>query len=195
MDVSWQEALGAYWYDNRGRAATLTFQDWFRESAGKSLEPWFEVARWKSPRSAAKTIAQIRQSGVSPQRLEMLCRDYTENLGKQTFRAFRQNIAKTDALATAATYPAFLRPDIFPMVDTQTAEWVRNNRWTGIRNVPDVKGDGKVLTERHWEYVRDWIVWCRNTAMRLGSEWTARDVEMAVFTAQRNKWKLPPLQE
>ena len=194
MNVTWQKALDAYWYDNKGRAATLDFQDWFRENAGKSLEPWFKVARWKSPRSADKTIIQIRQSGAPPQLLEMLCRNYTENLSKQTFREFRQKIAKTEALATAATYPAFLRPDIFPMVDTQTAEWVRNNNWTGIQNVPDVKGDGRVLHERHWKYVQDWIVWCRNTATQLGNEWTARDVEMAIFTAQRNGWNLPPVQ-
>ena len=194
MDVTWQEALDAYWYDNKGRADTLSFQDWFRENAGKTLESWFKVARWKSPRSADKTIAQIMRSGVSPERLEKLCRDYTERPSRQTFHEFRQNISKTEALATAATYPAFIRPDVFPMVDTQTAEWVRNNVWTGVRNVPDVSG-GKVLYERHWQYVWDWIKWCRNAASIMGNEWTPRDVEMAVFTAQRNKWKLPILPE
>ena len=195
MDVTWQKALDAYWYDNKGRAATLAFQDWFRENAGKSLEPWFEVAHWKSPRSADKTIAQIRQSGVSPRRLEMLCRNYIEHPCLRTFREFRHNIAKTGALATAATYPAFIRPDIFPMVDTQTAEWALENKWTRIRNVPDVRGNGKVLYERHWKYVSDWIEWCREAAGYLGNEWTPRDVEMAVFTAQRKKWQLLPLRK
>ena len=191
MDITWKVALDAYWYDKKDRTATIAFQDWFRANAGKELEAWFEVTRWKSPRSALKTRKHIERSGVTARCLESLCQGYINNPCRQTFRAFRQKIARTGALATAATFPAFICPDIFPMVDTQTASWALANQWTGIRTVPDLRG--QVLYERHWQYAWDWIEWCGRAAGELGSEWTPRDVEMAVFTAQRNKWTLPPL--
>ena len=191
MDVTWQEALDAYWYDQKDRAGTIAFQDWFRAQAGTELEAWFEVVRWKSPRSASKTRDHIERSGVTARYLETLCKGYVDEPRRETLRAFRQKIAKTEVVATAATFPAFIRPDIFPMVDTQTASWTLANPWTRIESVPDLRGG--VLYERHWPYVWDWVAWCRRVARELGSAWTARDVEMAVFTAQRNKWTLPRL--
>ena len=61
--------------------------------------------------------------------------------------------------------------------------------------VPALKAG--VLTESHWRFIESWITWCRFTARKLSqrteSPWRARDVEMAVFTAQRRKLSLTPL--
>lgn len=188
----WNAARDAYWYDHKGREATLEFQDEFRCGAATDIRAWFEVVRWKSPRSAGRTIAHIARSGIRPNELLDLCEAYVHRPTLGNFQEFRRCIVKTDVVATAATFPAFLRPDLFPMVDTQTALWASQNRWARIAGVPKI-GKG-VLYERHWEYVKSWIRWCYNTAELLGSDWTPRDVEMAVFTAQRSGRNLPQLQ-
>ena len=187
----WTEVRDAYWYDHKGREATLAFQDAFRRQAATNIKAWFEVVRWKSPRSAGRTISHITRSGIKPNELHDLCEIYVQCPTLGNFQEFRRCIAKTDVVATAATFPAFLRPDLFPMVDTQTALWAGQNRWARIAGVSKT-GQG-VLYERHWEYVKSWIQWCYKTAELLGSDWTPRDVEMAVFTAQRSGRKLPRL--
>ena len=54
-----------------------------------------------------------------------------------------------------------------------------------------------VLMESHWQFIQSWIAWCRFTArelsQRTGFAWRARDVEMAVFTAQKRELSLTPL--
>ena len=187
MDDTWARALNEYGYDDKNRKETLDFQKRFSSKAGDDLCAWYKVVRWKSPRSARKTIDHINDSGVTAGNLKALCQGYINNPRRETFRPFREKIAKTGALATAATFPAFLCPDLFPMVDTQTTRWVAQNPWTGIRPARIGKG---VLYERHWEYVWEWIEWCRRAASALGDGCTPRDVEMAVFTAQRNKLTL-----
>ena len=189
--ASWEEARDAYRYDRKGRDETFAFQSNFKRQAPDRLEAWFEVAGWKSLRSESKTANHIRSTGITARELLGLCENYIDNPTKETFRRFRFHIAKTDVVATAATFPAFLRPDLFPMVDTQTAKWVSRNPWTGIA-APNLT-KGKVLHERHWPYVWDWVRWCRQVAQQLGASWTPRDVEMAVFTAQRSHLDLPSL--
>ena len=83
------------------------------------------------------------------------------------------------------------------MVDTQIAAWLRehgdNHGYPGdVQHVP--KG---IIKEQHWSFVESWVRWCRSTAHKLNQradfEWRARDVEMAVFTAQRDGLTLTPL--
>ena len=187
--ASWQEARDAYWYDGRSREETLAFQLYFKRRARRELDAWYEVVRWKSPRSAGKTRNYIQQTGITANALLRRCQNYMKNPTVYTFRSFRTQIAKTDVVATSATFPAFLRPDLFPMVDTQVTKWVENNPWTGM--VAPRLGKAEVLHERHWNYIWEWIQWCRETATTLGPDWTPRDVEMAVFTAQRSGLLLP----
>ena len=189
--TSWEEARQAYWYDDKGRDDTLAFQRHFKHHAPNLLDAWYEVVRWKSPRSKGRTVNHIRSTGITARELLRLCEEYIDNPTIHTFRRFRVNIAKTDVVATAATFPAFLQPGLFPMVDTQTAKWVLQNPWTRIA-APNLN-KGEVLHESHWQYVCDWVRWCRQAAQQLGAHWTPRDVEMAVFTAQRSDLDLPPL--
>ena len=121
---TWAEARDCYWYANMGRGKTLKFQDSFRSRAGNDIDAWFEVANRKSPRSAGKTILHIRKTGTTAAELFNLCETYMESPSLKTFSQFRRRLAKTDVIATAATFPAFLRPDQFPMVDTQITRWV-----------------------------------------------------------------------
>ena len=104
-----------------------------------------------------------------------------------------------------AAAPAFICPERFPMVDKQVTRWalehgcrLRYSKVGGpdLKCVPDLSG-GEVLKESHWPFVESWIAWCRFTAWKLsrcsGRRWRARDVEMAVFTAQRKPLRLDPL--
>ena len=146
--------------------------------------------RWKSPRSAGKTRKHIQQTGITASALLRRCQNYMKNPTVLYLPVVSPPaIAKTDVVATSATFPAFLRPDLFPMVDTQVTKWVENNPWIGM--VAPRLGKAEVLHEKHWDYIWAWIQWCRETAIKLGPDWTPRDVEMAVFTAQRSGLLLP----
>ena len=143
---------------------------------------------------------------ITPSLLWDSCWEYIENPGLESFRSFRDLLFKLDVVATAATFPAFLKPDAFPMVDRQIARWSRENgadhdyeNWEGptLKTHPDLVKPNHFLTDRDWLFVQSWIEWCRFTANRLsdltGCHWRARDVEMAVFTAQRKSLPLKPL--
>ena len=97
-----------------------------------------------------------------------------------------------------STFPAFICPERFPMVDTQVTRWASENssahRYSGVGGpdlecVPELR-PGAVLRESHWRFVETWIAWCQFTAailaQRTGRTWRARDVEMAVFYAQKS---------
>ena len=82
------------------------------------------------------------------------------------------------------------------MVDTQIARWVRENgEQHGYPG--DIEVPGAAIAERHWPFVASWTAWCQTMAARLsrrtGFFWRARDVEMAIFTAQRCGLDLNPL--
>ncbi len=215
MPQTWQDVFNAYRYPVRlgdfkdaqrycgwfkydtgdgDRDRTIEFERRFRELAPHHLEVWYEVVFWKmySQRGTAShrsqtVIENIKTSGVSAGELWDLCYNYVQGPCLRTFRPFRAKFAKTTALATAATFPAFISPDLFPMVDNQVAKWVQvNGTRHGIFPPPKLKGT--VLHENDWDFVEAWIDWCRYAAgilnQRTEQDWRARDVEMAVFAAQ-----------
>lgn len=177
----------------RSHAQTTEFEDLFRKYGPYEIEAWYAVVRWKSPRSAEKTIRHIRESNVSSGELWRFCNDYVQKFTPESFSRFRRKLAKEKVVATAATFPAFIWPEKFPMVDTVITEWSRLNGVSHrLASPPDLNGG--VLYERHWYFVEDWIKWCQRMATiltrRTDEHWRARDVEMAVFTAQRSKGKI-----
>ena len=141
---------------------------------------------------------------ITSERLWERCWAYVENPSLETFRAFRGILFKTDVIATAATFPAFLEPDDFPMVDQQVARWASaygyEHSYEGfggpILVTHPTLGRG-VLKDRDWDFVQSWIEWCRFSAEllteRTGVHWRARDAEMAVYTAQKKSMILEPL--
>lgn len=197
--------------------ATKKFEDRFRELAPHYLEAWYEVVFWKmysQPRSRNRitkhVIKEITSDEITSNILHALCRWYTNSdnpfgfSGHEMFRVFRRMLIINDVVATAAIFPAFLDPDNFPMVDTQVARWSKANgaQHSYAPNGPDLSnaptlGKGKVLTDSHWPFVESWIDWCRHTRdilnKRTERKWRARDVEMAVFTAQKYHLPLKPL--
>jgi hypothetical protein len=114
-------------------------------------------------------------------------------------------------IAVCATFPAFIAPDQFPMVDRQIAKWVVNNAVSqnrgshcsqcGVFLHPPRPFDQRkdVLKLSHYPFIESWIAWCGCQARRLTElsrrYCRARHVEMAIFTAQRldPQLKLPPV--
>ena len=188
---------------------TRAFETRFRQQAPFHLEVWAEVVYWKLYTMGIarnRTTRRVLDSGVLPDELWSACTDYIENGTQESFRKFRSKLFTSSGVATAATFPAFICPERFPMVDTQITRWASKNghlhRYSGIGGpdlecVPVLKS-GEVLQDQHWPFVESWIGWCRATAgklsQRTGFEWLARDVEMAVFTAQPSpRRNNPPL--
>ena len=107
-------------------------------------------------------------------------------------------------VATAATFPAFICPEKFPMVDVQVAKWARtsgrlhvsSNYGCQLLCPPDLT-PGQVVKEGHWPFVESWIGWCRSTACELSRRtnfaWARPGRRMAVYTAQRCRLTLNPL--
>jgi len=90
------------------------------------------------------------------------------------------------------------------MLDTQVANWINSNynRHNICRNhnLTRFNYNGKgVLNDGDFNNYLNWLAWSKETSKKLkqltGVKWRARDVEMAVFTAQRNNLALNPLKD
>jgi len=87
------------------------------------------------------------------------------------------------------------------MIDNQVAKWVNSNRVNHSGNtkirLTQFKLNYTSLRENDFNSYLNWIKWCGETSEMLtrltNDNWRARDVEMAVFTAQRNNVLLNPL--
>ena len=214
VDLAQFTGAGAYpsWFDlnteSGNRLKTMEFEARFRELAQHHLGAWGEVVFWKlytMPLVKMGTTQKVLDVGVHPDELWSACLDYIEEGSRKSFSTFRSKLFVAPVVATAATFPAFICPERFPMVDRQITKWALENRhrhgYSGsggpdLEQVPALK-PGQVLTESHWPFIESWIAWCRFTARELnrrtGCAWRARDVEMAVFTAQKANLRLTPL--
>ena len=240
MPESWIEARDAYcypvnltdfadankydgWFESKICGcldSTRAFQKRFAENAPYHLEAWYEVVYWKyyfipnrMKRDCAtrSIIRNIRQSGVTANELWELCSNYIESSKFGKFFLFQNKIVRSDGAVTVpATFPAFINPKDFPMVDSQVDKWVRENGEGHSYKSCGGPILSKVLVKLtnpifppmdeligQWKCVKSWIKWCRFTAGQLteltGCVWSPRDVEMAVFTAQRTGRTLNPL--
>ena len=189
------------------RIQTMEFEARFRDQARFHLKAWGEVVFWKLYTMGLVrngTTQRVLDAGVPSDELWSACTDYIENGSKESFRTFRSKLFDSGVVATAATFPAFICPERFPMVDRQITRWASKkgdlHRYSGVGGpdlecVPALKQG--VLMESHWQFIQSWIAWCRFTArelsQRTGFAWRARDVEMAVFTAQKRELSLTPL--
>jgi len=232
---AWQRALGQYCYqvdltrfEDReqfpgyfaeqipgNRDTTKDVEDPFRERAPRHLEVWYEVVFWKMFSQAGRrdkqtraVIKRITASGLSAADLWWRCCEYVRDPSKGRLKAIARALLSEEArsIAIGATFPAFMAPERFPMVDTRVAKWA--TACAPCHNAADPTGPQlvlpaypgnrtTVLTLSDWPFIESWLRWCRHTASKLRSqtdfEWRARDVEMAVFSAWGNGRALPPL--
>ena len=111
------------------RLQTMEFEARFREHARFHLKAWGEVVFWKLYTigiARNKTTQQVLDLGVSPDELWSACTDYIENGSKESFEALRRKLFRS-GVAVAATFPAFICPERFPLVDRQVTRWASKN--------------------------------------------------------------------
>ena len=163
----------------------IFFENYFRMNATK-IEPWFEVVFWKlysQPRiSDQKTEDIIRQlkmvREIEPSRLLEKAHNFMNSETREDFDSFRQLFRfKSNVIAVVATFPAFLCPDKFPMVDTRVAKWVNMHyKMFNSANpeapqlIPSEYGNNHsatVLTMNDFSFYHRWIHWTRYVAKKL----------------------------
>jgi hypothetical protein len=191
------------------RDSTIEFEDHFRERSEHHIEPYVEVAFWKlcgkKKRFEGRVndlVDHLRGQAVAPSELRCAVDLFVAKPTKVNLSVIRALLGiKAPVLALALTYPAFIDPGRFPMVDTNTARWVsanceKHSRRRDSQLIPFNIGRG-VVRDEHFDSYLNWVHWCRETAeiltARRGMPWRARDVEMAVFTAAREGLSLNAL--
>jgi hypothetical protein len=112
----------------------------------------------------------------------------------ERLKNIRQLLGMTEGFAVPLTFPAFVDPARFPMVDSRVADWVNRNlesqnrerkmKLTAFHSRPGL------LTDNDFPSYVNWVYWCREVADILSRKttikWRARDVEMAVFSAEKH---------
>jgi hypothetical protein len=116
------------------REETVGFEDQVRRQAPSALEAWYEVVFWKvasQPLIRNGTTQRIARNLAGKTAAEELWRKLSQYVdcdaseAKMRFREFIDLFdLQTDSIATVATFPAFMDPDRFPMIDTRIASWV-----------------------------------------------------------------------
>ena len=225
MPQTWQYALSAYRYPvelalfedaadhpgwfrhdtgKGGCEETVEFENRFRRFGPDDLEAWYEVVFWKlfsQPNHRQRHTRSVirRLSGeTTASELWELTQKYVERPCRTRFKELRRKFFTSDVVATVATFPAFVCPEKFPMVDNHAAKWAYANGSTHGYNsvggptivaVPEIGPGQTVVKGSDWRFVSSWTAWCQFTAELLSKatavRWRARDVEMAIFTADR----------
>jgi len=152
MPDTWKQALKSYsycvdlsrfkyaenfpgWFEKRlnpgNREQTIEFENYFRARASQNIEVWYEVVFWKlaSHKGRAnyhtpRVISRLLSSGTTSHMLWDACHAYIENPTRANFRSFRKLLFPSLVVPVAATFPAFIAPERFPMVDRQISDWV-----------------------------------------------------------------------
>lgn len=181
----------------------MRFESHFRDFADKAIEPWLEVIYWKlfsqparRDRKTREIATHFEKAKVSPNSLYQACISHIHSPTQGNLDSIRKLLGfKAKVIAIAATFPAFLRPDILPMVDTRIAKWVVHSMIKHNRANPSgpqlisprfVQTKQTVLMLNDFPFIERWIEWCSHTARKLTAlsfiQWRPRDVEMAVLT-------------
>ena len=179
----------------------MSFEAHFRAKALDHLEVWGEVVFWKLYSGwtgrATRQAGALLGSGAVAADLWSSCTSYIANPSLKSFKAFRYKLFKQPVVATAATFPAFICPERFPMVDRQVTRWARENSsahlYSGVGG-PDLECvpallPGAVLTESHWSFVELWIAWC--SSLRQYS----LNVQDDRGTPETWRWQFSPLRK
>jgi len=192
------------------RRSTIEFEDYFRRNAQRSIEVYFEVIFWKlysqtmiRQKSTSRIINNMLEEEVDPRILYDAIARFITTPNVENLKDFRKLFGiKTNVLAVSLTFPAFLSPQRYPMVDNNVAGWVNENHTKHNRNrhaklTPFSFGHTS-LRDNDFHNCLNWVNWCREMAevLRKGSKfkWRPRDVEMAVFTSYRCKRHGKPIE-
>lgn len=184
------------------RNSTIAFENHYQETAPHNIAAFFEVVYWKlysqkSRRHGGTTriVNFVQKHGIMPEQLWDAVQQFVESQNIINLERIRGLIGiTTEVLAVPLTLPALASPKTIPMIDNQVAKWVNRNsaNHNTNRNNKLTSFEMKYTSLRQNDFSNylNWVAWCQEVAQMLTEltreEWRARDVEMAVFTAQRN---------
>jgi len=191
------------------RASTIEFEDYFRATSRHSVEPCFEVVFWvlcgQSKRfegSVDRIADHVTKEGIQATKLRGAIDQFVHDATTDNLSSLRALLGiKTKVLTVALTFPTFVDPARYPMMDMKAADWITANHLAHSRNrtvrLTPFKFGYTSLHYNDFDNYLNWVAWCRDTAQiltdRTTMEWRARDVEMAVFAAARQGLSLNPL--
>ncbi|MCW5829572.1 MAG: hypothetical protein KIT79_09680 [Deltaproteobacteria bacterium] len=195
------------------RQSTAIFEDRFRSKCGSELEVWYEVTFWKmysmkgrGQYQTDEAIQKILTAKNTAKCLTLLADDFishwSDPIRLNALRAGLGMISKAKVMALPLTFVSFRDPYNFPMIDTVSARWINKHllahnrpgrpQLTKFATVKRTKSGYSVVRHPDMQSYIHWVDWCRwvrdrlNSSGDTGIDWRARDVEMAVFTAQQD---------
>ena len=188
------------------RNSTIDFENCFQKNAPYHISSFFEVIYWKyysqaqyRKKGTDRIIAYVQENRITSIQLWEAIQEFVNMQTIKNLRNIRNMLGLTTrVLAVALTLPALASPETLPMVDTQVAKWINNNIAPHNDNrhnkLTTFNLNYTSLQDNDFSNYINWIAWCKEVSHILTEhtdcKWRVRDVEMAVFTAQRQKLSL-----
>jgi hypothetical protein len=190
------------------RISTNNFEQHFQENAPENVITFFEVIYWKlysykpfRQNITRRCVCHVQRNNINSTQLWGAIQDFIGTQNIENLHKIKELIGLRYAFVVPLTLPAFANPEKFPMLDRQIARWVNCHIATQNRNRVNKLSrfylNYSSLRENDFPNYLNWVAWCREVADVLSEratyKWRARDVEMAVFTAQRQNMHLNEL--
>lgn len=185
----------------------VQFEDTFRATIDEngSFEMAGEVCFWKNYGNiqARNRLTQRLLTHITSRenwdRLIKAIKAVSNNPSLSNFIALRKACNQPRGFATPITFLAFYKPTEFPMVDKHIANWWRTHKGAyGYDDSPDFiqRDDGWIQTmtvpqnTQNWNAYIAWKRFCCDYSKKIqrncGLSWRARDIEIAIWMAQKN---------
>jgi hypothetical protein len=191
------------------RASTMDFERHYRDTASTRIEPYLEVIYWKlcslrrgiADREVDNRLKAIRDNNTTPQRLWHVIQQFIGNQTEDNLERIWEKFGYSDnGLALPLTFPALAGSETLPMIDMQVANWVNKNLERHNDNriskltLFNTSASSLRGTDKNFVSYVNWVHWCQEVSTVLTKlsaiPWRVRDVEMAVYTAERSEGKL-----
>ena len=178
----------------------VAFEDAFSTAVDEagSFEIAGEVCFWKNygvfqaRNRVTQELLTYLAERVNWDRLVRAIKEVSANPSYDNLVAFQGACNQPYGFATPITFLAFYRPTEYPMADRHIANWWRAHKADyGLRDSPDFSQYNGVIQpcKISWNAYIAWTRFCFDYAARMarncGLNWRARDVEMAVWEAQK----------
>jgi len=181
-------------------ADVMAFEDAFRTAINEasSFEIVGEVCFWKNYGAFRNKVTQrlltYLAERVNWDRFVRAVKQVSANPSYDNFVAFQGACNQPYGFATPITFLAFYRPTDYPMADKRIANWWSAHKADyGFGDSPDFsqRYDGLIQPRGiSWNAYIAWTRFCFDYAARMakncGVNWRVRDIEMAVWEAQRD---------
>ena len=191
-------------YFNRSVNSTdvAIFEDNFRTTIneGGSFEIAGEVCFWKnygiaqSRDKITQKLLKHLQEGTNWNKFIKAVKEISTNPSFNNFTELKNSCNQSYGFATPITFLAFYNPTEYPMADKHIANWWNECKakygFGDSRDFSQSNAGTIKSIKLNWNAYMDWKKFCCDYAERIAENcelnWRARDIEMAVWEAQKN---------